>query len=443
MTHAISIPKLGLTMEEAIVVEWRHANGERVTKGETVITIETEKIVFDVEAEHDGFLERVAEVGVTLPVGGLAGYLHLSAEAALGGSGAGVAPEPAPTMPAPAPAAAPAQVPAPPPASSSAEASAPAAPHPATLSAGSGAASQRLMVSPVARQLANTRQLDLSSITGSGPGGVILKRDVEAAPQAAPGRPPAVVGASAASALSTKSNPPATPAPPTRRPLSGMRKAIAKRMMQSLSTKAQMTGFGRVDMQEATKLRASLVAAESELGARITYTDIVLKAAATVLAAMPEMNAYIDGDEIVSWSEVSIGLAIAVDGGLIVPVIRNVDRLTLVELSLARQALIAKARAGKLGREDVDGGTFTLSNFGSYGGDFETPILNAPQSALLGIGQISDEAVVRDKQIVIRPMMSISLTFDHCLIDGALAGEFRARFKALMEQPALLLARLR
>ena len=174
-----------------------------------------------------------------------------------------------------------------------------------------------------------------------------------------------------------------------------------------------------------------------------TYTDLVLKAAATVLAAMPEMNAYIDGDEIVSLGEVSIGLAIALDGGLIVPVIRNVDRLTLVELSLARQELIAKARAGNLTRADVNGGSFTLSNFGSYGGDFETPILNAPQSALLGIGQISDEAVVRDKQIVIRPMMSISLTFDHCLIDGALAGEFRSRFKALMEQPALLLARLR
>lgn len=222
-----------------------------------------------------------------------------------------------------------------------------------------------------------------------------------------------------------------------------MRKAIAKRMMQSLATKAQMTGFGRVDMAEATKLRTAMVGAEAELGARITYTDLVLKAAATVLVAMPEMTAYIEGDEIVTPGEVNIGLAIAVNGGLIVPVLRNVDRLTLVELSLARQAVIAKARAGKLSREDVDSGTFTLSNFGSYGGDFETPILNAPQSALLGIGQISDEAVVRDKQIVIRPMMSISLTFDHSLIDGALAGEFRARFKALMEQPALMLARLR
>jgi pyruvate dehydrogenase E2 component (dihydrolipoamide acetyltransferase) len=222
-----------------------------------------------------------------------------------------------------------------------------------------------------------------------------------------------------------------------------MRRAIAQRMMQSLSSKAQMTGFGRVDMAEAMCMRESLVAAQAELGARITYTDLVLKAAATVLSGMPQMNAYIDGDEIVDCHEIHIGLAVALEGGLIVPVLRHVDRLSLVELSLARQTLIDKARAGKLAREDVEGGSFTLSNFGSYGGDFETPILNAPQSALLGIGQIVDEAVVRDKQIVIRPMMSISLTFDHALIDGAVAGEFRARFKALLETPALLLARLR
>ena len=430
MRHAISIPKLGLTMEEAVVVEWGRANGEHVAKGDTVITIETDKIMFDVEAEHEGFLQRVADVGATLPVGGLAGYLHPTAEAALARAGGATVADAA--DPASAPAASPA------PAESSATAPAPAylpaATHPAALGAGSGAAGQRLLVSPVARQLAQTRQLDLRTVTGSGPGGVILKRDVETAQQPAAGNLPAAMPSRA---------PSAAPAQPTRRPLSSMRKAVAKRMMQSLATKAQMTGFGRVDMAEATKLRASMVAAEAELGARITYTDLVLKAAATVLAAMPEMNAYIDGDEVVSLGEVSIGLAIALDGGLIVPVIRNVDRLTLVELSLARQGLIAKARAGKLTREDVDGGSFTLSNFGSYGGDFETPILNAPQSALLGIGQISDEAVVRDKQIVIRPMMSISLTFDHCLIDGALAGQFRSRFKALMEQPALLLARLR
>lgn len=424
MTHTIAIPKLGLTMEEATVVEWHHANGEHVAKGETVITIETDKVMFDVEAEADGFLERVAAVDARLPVGGLVGYLHPTAESAIAGphgaagavASVGIDLQPgSPAVPSP-------PVPV-----------AAAASHPAVLAAGTTAGGQRLMVSPVARRIAGMNNIDLEPLTGSGPGGVILKRDVESAMRSTKSGSAPVVNPA----------PPGSTSVPDRRPMSAMRRAISQRMMNSLSTTAQMTGFGRVDMAEATRLRQSLVAAADLLGARITYTDIVLKAAATVLVGMPEINSCIDGNDIVTWSEVNIGLAVAVDGGLIVPVIRHVDRLTLVELSQVRQTLITKARAGNLAREDVEGGTFTVSNFGSYGGDFETPILNAPQSALLGIGQISDEPVVRDKQIVIRPMMAISLTFDHRLIDGALAGQFRARFKAVLEEPALLLARLR
>jgi len=417
VTHAIFIPKLGLTMEDAIVVEWGFADGAQVHWCDAVVTTETDKITFDVEAEHDGYLQRVAPVGAKLLVGDLAGYLHPSADAALAAGQRSAAPA-FPGVPA-------------------ATAPIPAAAHPANLGAAKDASGRRLMASPVARQLASARDLDLATVTGSGPGGVILKRDVEAAP---PRTAPPAQASIAVAAMATTIIAPGTL---TRRPMTAMRKAIAQRMMQSLASKAQMTGFGRVDMAEVTRLRETLVDATDTLGVRITYTDLVLKAAATVLAAMPEMNAWIEGDDIVSWNAVNIGLAVSVNGGLIVPVIRHVDQLSLVELSHARLALIDKARSGKLTRADVDGGTFTLSNFGSYGGDFETPILNAPQSALLGIGQIRDEAVVRDKQIVIRPMMSISLTFDHCLIDGAMAGEFRSRFKALLEQPALLLARLR
>jgi len=422
VTHAIFIPKLGLTMEDAIVVEWGFADGAQVHRGDTVVTIETDKITFDVEAEHDGYLQRVAPVGAKLLVGDLAGYLHPSADAALAAGQRSAAPA-FPGVPA-------------------ATAPIPAAAHPANLGAAKDASGRRLMASPVARQLASARDLDLATVTGSGPGGVILKRDVEAA---APTRtaPPAQASIAVAATATATATTIIAPGTLTRRPMTAMRKAIAQRMMQSLASKAQMTGFGRVDMAEVTRLRETLVDAADTLGVRITYTDLVLKAAATVLAAMPEMSAWIEGDDIVSWNAVHIGLAVSVNGGLIVPVIRHVDQLSLVELSHARLALIDKARSGKLTRADVDGGTFTLSNFGSYGGDFETPILNAPQSALLGIGQIRDEAVVRDKQIVIRPMMSISLTFDHCLIDGAMAGEFRSRFKALLEQPALLLARLR
>ena len=414
MTHAIAIPKLGLTMEEATLLEWHHENGERVAKGDTVITIETDKIVFDVEAEEEGFLQRVATADSRLPVGALAGYLHATAEAARtacnASNGASESADPPTEFPLPE-VAAPAQVPA--------HATSPAAPAQTPSQGG------RLMVSPVARSMAQAKDIALEGLKGSGPDGAILKRDVESALQ----------GKETAAPSPGNELPVAAPAAP-RRPLTAMRRAISERMMKSLASTAQMTGFGKVDMSEAVKLRGALVAVAEHIGVRITYTDIVIKAAATVLAQMPEMNAYIDGNEVVSWREVNIGMAVSVEGGLMVPVIRHADRLSLVELSRLRLSMIDKARAGKLSRDDVDGGTFSVSNFGSYGGDFETPILNTPQSALLGIGQIADEPVVRDKQIVIRPMMAISLTFDHRLIDGAMAGEFRRRFKALLEQPA-------
>jgi pyruvate/2-oxoglutarate dehydrogenase complex dihydrolipoamide acyltransferase (E2) component len=176
---------------------------------------------------------------------------------------------------------------------------------------------------------------------------------------------------------------------------------------------------------------------------RVTFTDIVLKACAIVLARMPDINASIIGDEIVTWDHVNIGLAVALDDGLIVPVIKDADHKSLIEIAHERIDLAARARAGRLGQQDATGGTFTLSNFGSYGGDFETPLLNPPQSAILGIGAITDEVVVRDGQVVIRPMMMMSMTFDHRLIDGAVAGRFRSELRALLEKPATMLAGMR
>lgn len=442
MKHAITIPKLGLTMEEATLLEWHHENGQHVAKGDTVITIETDKVVFDVEAEQEGFLQRVAAPDSRLLVGALAGYLHATAEAAkTAGNGSAGAADPAehPTefsIPE-----APSAVPAPAPATS--QAAHPV--HPAVLTAGMSSEGGRLMVSPVARSIAQAKNIELARLKGSGPGGVILKRDVEpSAAQAGQGSQVGQLNQLSQAARQPPARPELVVAPPAtlRSPLTNMRRAISDRMMKSLTTTAQMTGFGKVDMTETVKLRGALVAVADHIGVRITYTDIVMKAAATVLTQMPGMNSYIDGNDVVTWEDVNIGMAVSVEGGLMVPVLRHVDRLSLVELSRLRVALIDKARAGKLTREDVEGGTFTVSNFGSYGGDFETPILNTPQSALLGIGQIADEPVVRDKQIVIRPMMAISLTFDHRLIDGAMAGEFRRRFKALLEEPAQGQARL-
>ena len=400
MAQAIIVPKLGLTMEEGAIVEWFAEDGDRIETGQRLFAIETEKIVSEIASDASGYLQRLARENATLPVGGVVGYLHASAEAAKAPSGRAANAPPA------------------------AAATRPAAPLPtAPDSRAPAPAGERLRVSPFARRFANERGVALATLVSHSPDGAIHKRDVDRA-LAAPKADPL----------------PQSLAPATRRPLAGIRRTIAERMMRSLATTAQMTGFGSVDMNEAVKWRAAAVKEEQRLGVRLTYTDFALKAAAAALRECPDINAYIDGDEIVAWTDVNIGLAVALDEGLVVPVIRNVDRLSLVEIARARKGLIERARAGSLQREDIEGATFTLSNFGSYGGDIETPILNPPQSALLGIGAIEDQAVVRDGQIVIRPMMSISLTFDHRLIDGAVAGRFRARFKAILETPALWLA---
>lgn len=429
MSSSVTIPKLGLTMDEANLVEWHRADGEKVAIGDTLLTIETDKVMFDIEAEVEGFLQRVAAIGDRLPVGGLVAYLHPTEEAARAAGSAApgeiAGPRPTASYRTPPAAVQPGGVEAEDPSENKA-----VAPHPASLVSGIQAGTRRLLASPVARRLAAERRIDLHNLPPSGPGGVILKRDVLAAgATSVHPRSTSVVTAGAAAS--------------TRRPMSAMRRAIAQRMHNSLSDTAQMTGFGKIDMSEAVKLRATLVAAERELGIRITYTDIVLKVVASVLAEMPQINAYIDGDDVVAWSEVNLGLAVALDDGLIVPVIHCANQLSLLEISHARRALIDKARSGKLTHEDVARGSFTVSNFGSYGGDFETPILNSQQSALLGIGEIADQPVIVAQEICIRPIMPISLTFDHRLIDGAVAGKFRSRIKALIESPPLLLASLR
>lgn len=417
MAVPIAIPKLGLTMTDCTLLGWSKADGDRVSKGDILYTIETDKIASEVEAEASGVLRRVAEVDAQLTVGAVIGYLHEAAEQAAGGPDAGsdIGP-PAMIL------------------------------EPAEPDGGR----RRIRVSPVARRIAAAAGIDPAGLTGTGPGGAILRRDVERAvaerraeaPAPAPATPPDAVPPPPA-VLPPAAEPVPPDGAPQRRPLAGMRRAIATRMMQSLQGSAQMTAFGRIDMAEAVRFRSQCLEAERDLGVRITYTDLMLKAAATVLTEMPQINASLVGDEIVTWGAVDIGLAVALDDGLIVPVIRDAGQLTLPEIARARLDLIARARSGRLSREETEGGTFTLSNFGSYGGDFETPILNPPQSALLGIGRIADEPAVRDGQIVIRPMMSISMTFDHRLIDGAVAGRFRARLRDLLERPALWLAALR
>ncbi len=418
MTHLIAIPKLGLTMTDCTLIEWHKADGDRVESGDILFAIETDKITSEIESDGAGYLHRFAEIDSPQVIGSVIGGLYETKDAALAASAAPTADPPV-------------------------AAATPIAERP-LLAPAAPEHGQRLRVSPLARRTATGAGIDPAALTGTGAYGAILRRDVDAeiarrdqAPAARPAaRPVARPVARAEPVL-------AAPGEASRRPLAGLRKTIARNMLQSLTTTAQMTAFGRVDMAEVVALRAACVANEADLGVRVSFTDIILKACAVVLARMPQINASIIGDEIVTWAGVNIGLAVALDDGLIVPVIQDADQKSLVEIAHARLDLAARARAGHLSREDLQGGTFTLSNFGSYGGDFETPLLNPPQSAILGIGAITDEVVVRGGQIVIRPMMMLSMTFDHRLIDGAVAGAFRNELRALLEKPATMLASLR
>ncbi len=220
-----------------------------------------------------------------------------------------------------------------------------------------------------------------------------------------------------------------------------MRKVIAEHMQRSLSVSAQLTLMGEIDMAEALKLREILVSRTEAIGARITYTDIFVFVVAKLLKKYPVINSSLIGDEIKLWENINIGVAVALEEGLIVPVIKDADQKSLVEISQTLKSLAEKAKGGQLVPDDVSGGTFTITNLGALGGGyrFETVIINQPESAILGTGGITDRAVVRDRQIVIRPIMTYYFTYDHRVVNGAVAAGFVADVTRFLEIPSLLL----
>lgn len=426
MAGYVAIPKLGMAMIEATVVKWQVPEGGHVNRGEVVVTIETEKTNWDVEAQDSGWLHLLVPEDETVPVGRVIGLLaETEAElATLQAKGAPVimttAPEPADE---PGPGAAP------PPAG---EAPAPPGRQGATRA------------SPVAKKIAEEHGIDLSAITPTGPDGRIVREDVEraiAARQAAPApvAAPAPAPASASAEIVDGKRVAATI------PIKGMRRAIAEHMHRSLQVAAQLTYIGEADMSGTVALRRKLIAQEASLGFRATYTDIIVMAAARALRDVPILNSSVVGEEIRVWDDVNIGVAVALDqgieGGLIVPVVRNVDRKPLRQVSKELAALVEKARAGQLLPDDVSGGTFTVTNLATVGGGWfvGTPIINQPQSAIVAIGPVTDRPVAIDGQVVIRPVMPYSLTYDHRVVDGAPAARFAARFAELLSEPALLL----
>ena len=427
MATKILMPKLGMSTAPLTLVEWKAKEGDRVEKGNVIMVVETEKIRHDVEAEASGFLHILLEEGQEVAIGTVAGVIAETKEelAALQKG----KPKEAIKAAAEVKEAAPAEA---------AKAAAPAeavkaeAPAPAAAKIKEG---ERILISPVARKMAEEHVIDITTIAGTGPGGRIVRGDVEKeieakkkveAKEKVEVTPEAYQGRRIKSVI----------------PLKGMRKAIAEHMHRSLSVAAQISLTAEVDMTEMVKLRKSLVAKEEALGTRITYTDLLVLAITRLLKDQPLLNSSLIDNEIKLWESINVGVAVALEEGLIVPVVKDADKKSLVEISKTIKSLAQKARDGKLMPDDVTGGTFTLTNIGALGAGyrFETFIINQPESAILGTAGIADRAVVRDGKIVIRPILACSLTYDHRVIDGAVAHQFMTNVIQLLENPSPLVS---
>ena len=407
MATEIKIPRVGMAVADATIIEWQFKEGDQVEERQIVVVIETEKVRTDVESPVSGFLHIMMNEGKTAPAGQVIGMLAETKEAL-----ARLQKE------------APAGKPAEPVAAETAQAE--AAPSEEAPAAGG---EEHIRVSPVARKLAEEHAVDITRVAGTGPGGRIVREDIEKAiaVKEAASAPPAAVGERRVKQTI---------------PLTGMRGTIAERMHHSLSVSAQLTTMGEIDMGEIVRLRNNLAAQESTLGTRITYTDILVFAIAHILRDHPKINASIIDNEIKVWEDINVGVATALEDGLIVPVVKNADRKSLVEISKEIKALVEKAKENKLSGDEIRGGTFTLTNLGALGSGwtFETAIINQPESAILRVGAITDRAVVRDGQIVARPIMTYSLTYDHRAVDGAVAARFISSLVSALESPTLLLA---
>ena len=417
MAENVTIPKLGMTMTEATITAWRIDEGEWVEEHQPLLDIETEKISYEVEARASGFIHILVDKGNKVRVGRVVGLLAKTKDelAALQKEAAkemySTDSEPLETVAA---GAAPQQ----------------------SVNAGD---KEHIRISPVARKMAEEHMIDITKVTGSGPGGRIIREDIEKAIEEK-GKGVEEGGKRAPHVEVYAGN-----RVKTTIPLKGMRAAIAEHMHRSLSVAAQLTTMGEIDMTEVMKIRSTLVEQEKAIGTRISYTDILVFAVARALKDSPVINSSLIDNEIKIWEDINIAVAVAleggIEGGLIVPVVRNADQKSLAEISREVRALVEKARAGKLMPDDVTGGTFTLTNLGTVGGGwgFLTPIINQPQSAILGTGAITERPVVRQGQVVARPVMTYSFTFDHRVIDGAPAERFMAQVVRLLENPALLL----
>jgi len=449
MATKVVMAQLSPTMEEGKLLEWKVAEGDRVEASDLLAEIETDKANMDIEALGGGVVLKIlVEEGRTVPVGSLIGIIGeegedisaLLEEAAAAASVASGAVEPG--FPAEADAVVP---PAPPEAPPAAPVAAEVAPTPAPSAevppvvepphskAGESSVTGTVKASPVARRMADDAGLRVSDIQGSGPGGRVVKRDVEAA-IAAGGAVPRATEPSGGAAVAHAGAPsgPRRLADETLEP-SQMRKAIARRLVTSIGPVPHFFLTTEIDMGRALELRKALNARLT--GGKIGVNDVLVKVAAEALARHPEINASWEGDTIRRHGSVDIGIAVAIEDGLITPVLRAADRKGLLEISKEASELIGRAREKRLLPEEYQGATFSVSNLGMFDIDQFTAIINPPEAAILAVGGTIEKPVVVDGEIEVRPRMRVTMSCDHRVIDGATGARFLETFKAMLENP--------
>lgn len=387
MAQRIIMPKQGLQMTEGVITEWLKREGDIVQEGEPLFEMETDKLSITIDASASGTLLKILfEEGEIIPVAETIAVVGEPGEditALLSGTEEAPAEQPQEEA---APVAAPVKT---------------------------DSVSSRILATPRARMRAEERNIPVSSLTGSGPDGLIIERDVLNY------RPAAVAAEPEETVI----------------PFTGMRKVIAANMMKSMTTMAQANHRMKVDMTESVRFREKL---KSE-GIKVSYTDILVKAVAQTLVQFPMMNAVVDGEKIICKGSVNLGVAVAVESGLIVPNIKNAQTLRVTQIHEQLAALAEKARTSGLTRDEYTGGTFTITNLGMYEVDEFTPIINPPEVGILGVGAIVDTPWVVNGQMEIRPILTLSLTYDHRVIDGAPAAQFLQQVKKLLQNPYLML----
>ncbi|SEE06393.1 2-oxoglutarate dehydrogenase complex dihydrolipoyllysine-residue succinyltransferase [Pseudomonas anguilliseptica] len=404
MAIEIKAPTFPESVADGTVATWHKKPGDAVKRDELIVDIETDKVVIEVLAEADGVLAQIIKNE---------GDTVLSNEL-LGTLGEGGAAAPAPAV--------------------AAQAAAPAAAAPAA------AAGDDQILSPAARKIAEENGIDPNSIAGTGKGGRVTKEDVvvaveakKNAPAAAPAAKPAAPAAAPVFATGDRTE--------KRVPMTRLRAKIAERLVEAQSSMAMLTTFNEVDMTEVMALRSKYkdLFEKSHNGVRLGFMSFFVKAATEALKRFPAVNASIDGNDIVYHGYADIGVAVSSDRGLVVPVLRNAELMSLAEIENGIATFGKKAKDGKLSIEEMTGGTFTITNGGTFGSMMSTPIVNPPQAAILGMHNIIQRPMAVNGQVVIRPMMYLALSYDHRLIDGKEAVTFLVTIKNLLEDPARLL----